>query len=497
MKRIATSVCLLLALATAVAGQEQAAEKKGSDLPYLAAVKTHWDNMLEHGMDVYGPRKTAIWVSCMNAETLVPRKRLPGKPRGNKYTRNKDRVVTSNMYLEITNLRALYILAALADDAKYAKAADNYIRDYLKFGVSRDNGGAICWGEESSYDIFTDLAEIGAGHEELEWSPGWDMLWAIDPAATRQAILATRRNFEDPDDPARRDWWYDRHGWYTGSGRKAVPADKHVGQPWCKHGALMAYHRMYLHKKTGDAQLLRWAKAIADFHWEKRDKKTNLTHEAPQRSPGGTRLTQQGLLAYWLLKGALASPDNEVARELRRQAIAYMKAIETYSYYEKGGKAAYRERVSLDGAADSGKGRFYVWENPYGDHSEVIPYARAMAFFARHVPEGDFLRFARRTTDLVNGTPLWRRTFPEELGAAILLNIDLYELTREKGYLKHAERYGDYAVTKLFNGKLFSRMAGSRFYESKMNVNLSAALLRLHIALDPDVEDPKTWDWSL
>ena len=137
------------------------------------------------------------------------------------------------------------------------------------------------------------------------------------------------------------------------------------------------------------------------------------------------------------------------------------------------------------------------WKNPYGDHSEVIPYARAMAFFAKHVPDGEFLQFARRTTDLVNDTPIWDKTLAEELGAAVLVNIDLYELTRSKTYLKHAPRYGDYAMNNLWNGKMFARMAGDQFYESKMNVNILAALLRLHIALDPDVEDPRIWDWSL
>ena len=75
--------------------------------------------------------------------------------------------------------------------------------------------------------------------------------------------------------------------------------------------------------------------------------------------------------------------------------------------------------------------------------------------------------------------------------------MDLYALTNDEAYLKHAKQFAELAITKFHRNGLFVSVPGGQYYESKLYVgDLLAGLLRLHLAAHPDVKDPGIYDWS-
>jgi hypothetical protein len=452
---------------------------------YQAPVRKFADTLLAKGLDVVGSKHTPLWAGVIDARTFtVPERGVPA-PRG---IRESDRAVGgANLYHDVVTLRVFHALSALTGDARYSQAARDYVRAYLDLASSPATG-ALGWGEHLYYNFFRDeVAAERKNHELLEWTPPWDLLWEANSEATRKEIAALRYHFY-ADDPSA---LFNRHASWS----EAV-YQKPGGQPWIKHSGLYAHAFLFLYSKTNDAEWLKWSRGPGALYWNHRNPRNDLTLGCIGDSRPSTQdaSTQMPELAYWLHKAYRESPDE---KDLRDRALTFMKAYNRY-FYDRATRR-FLTSVGMDGVAKSKKTET-VWNIAYGDPG-ILPNGRIEAYFARVEKDAECLAMARRVAELAAETPMPEGVSLEGVAFALNLNLDLYDITREKRYLKQARRYADFAIQKFWvsnaESGLFVREAGDHYYEAKSGTgDLLAGLLRLDLRLHPKRKDPGVYDWS-
>ncbi len=453
---------------------------------YLAPVRKCADTLLAKGLDRYGPKTTPLWAGVIDTRGFtVPEKGVPAA-RG---IRESDRAVGgSNLYHDVVTLRVFHVLTSLVHEGRYTEAAREHVRAYLDLASSPATG-ALGWGEHLYYHFYRDeVAAERKNHELLEWTPPWDLLWDANPEATRKEIAAIRYHFVTDDPTA----LFNRHALWTKAEHQKPPV-----QPWIKHTGLYAHAFMFLYARTADAEWLKWSRGIAALYWNHRNPVNNLTlgcigDPRPATQDASAQMPE---LAYWLYKAYQANPNE---KELRDRALAYMKAYNRY-FFDPATRG-FRVSVGMDGVPKSNK-TATVWNIAYGDPG-ILPNGRIEAYFAKVEKNAECLAMARRVAELAAATPMPEGVSLEGVAFALNLNLDLYDLTREKRYLKQARSYADFALGKFWvsngDGGLFVREAGDHYYEAKSGVgDLLAGLLRLHLRLHPQGRSlPIPYDWS-
>ena len=452
---------------------------------YQAPVRKCADTILAKGLDTYGPRHTPMWAGVIDTRGFTVPQNGVSAPRG---IREGDRAVGgANLYHDVITLRVFHTLSTLTGDARYSRAARDYVRAYLELAASPATG-ALGWGEHLYYHFFRDqVASERKSHELLEWTPPWDLLWDANPEATRKEIAAIRYHFS-ADDPTA---LFNRHANWN----KAERPTQRL-QPWIKHSGLYTHAFMFLHARIGDAEWLKWSRGIGALYWNHRNPANNLTlgcigDPRPSTQDASPQMPE---LAYWLYK---AYQTNKKEWEFRDRALAYMKAYNRY--FCDPATRNFLASVGMDGTAKS-KQTATMWNIAYGD-AGILPNGRIEAYFARVENDAECLARARRVAELASQTPMPEGVSLEGVAFALNLNLDLYDITREKRYLKQSRYYADFAMRKFWvsnaEGGLFVREAGDHYYEAKSAVgDLLAGLLRLDLRLHPKRKDPALYDWS-
>ncbi len=255
----------LIAASTAAGGDENVDK-------YLEAVKTFADNVLEHGRDTYGPKNTPLFVDGINVDTLKPPV----------WKKNGERWILSNLASQQTLMRVLDGLSAATGDPKYcndAVAATRYAFENL-----RDPGGMLYWGGHWCYDALGDK-EVGETktHEFKHHYPYYELMWQVDPDATRKMVEAAWAahvlNWDNLD--------FNRHGRYGGvaagvwdheyKGGK-VPFDG-KGLTFMMSGTDLIYAAAKLSHFSGDPKPLVWAERLAKRYVDARHPETGLGSE--------------------------------------------------------------------------------------------------------------------------------------------------------------------------------------------------------------------------
>jgi len=483
--RLRISLCLLLVLSAPSAPVRAAEDSAG----YLAIVQKFADTLLEKGRDRFGPKQTALWASVIHVETYeVPRsaKQVPTVPG----VREGDRAVGGcNLYLDTPTLHVFRVLSALRKEPKYEQAVRDYLRDYLA-NCQSPKTGLLAWGEHLYYDLYEDrVVTERTSHELLGSTPPWGLLWQVDPAATARAIAGLRYHFRAAD-PAAEGWLFNRHAKWAEPAY--TPGD---GQPWIKHSALYAHAFSFLYAKAGDPQWRKYAEGSGELYWNHRNPQTNLTESCigdRRRTSRYASMAGTALLSYYLLKAHHADATNQAARD---HALAMLKAFGRHAWESE--KKRYHERLTVDGAAVRGPEEMNPFTFAYGGGSTVLLLGRAAAYAARTEQDAECREIAVRAAAVVSASPIPEALIPESAGYAIHLYLDLYDLTKDPSYLTEARRTADLAVERLWAGGLFRRIAGDKYYESKLGPGeLASALLRLAIRLDRSRQDPGVYDWS-
>ena len=237
--------------------------------PYLTAVRTFAENALDHGRDTYGPKKTPLFVDGLNVDTREPAKwKLKGKTW-----------VLSNQASQQNLMRVLDGLSRTTGEPKYREAAVEAIR-YV-FEHLQDKGGMLHWGGHRIYDALGDKpVGEGVNHEFKHHYPYFELMWQVDPKATRRLIEGTwtahvtRWDILDVN----------RHGSY---GRKPGKVWDHEyrggpvpfvgkGLSFMMSGTDLIRAAAMLGQLADEEKPLLWARRLAKRYMDARDPKTKL-----------------------------------------------------------------------------------------------------------------------------------------------------------------------------------------------------------------------------
>ncbi len=311
VRRFSGNAFVLVMLAASPGGAARAQESPEVGERCVQAVRTFADNVLEHGRDRYGPRHTPLLVDGLHIDTHEP---AVWKLDGQQW-------ILSNLASQQNFLRTLDALTRLTGEARYHQSAVEVVRyglDHL-----RSDSGLLYWGGHCAYDAGTEqlVGERHGGrekrleHELKRHYPYYELMWEVDPEATKKYIKAFWNAHIV-------DWstlCMNRHGRYD---RPAGPLWAHAyaggpvffpceGLTFVSTGSDLYYAAALLARFTRQEEPLVWAKRMARRYVETRNPRTGLPgYQYTQYADGDRAKEQFG--PEWgerILEGTLLMPD--------------------------------------------------------------------------------------------------------------------------------------------------------------------------------------------
>lgn len=476
---------------------------------YLAAVKTFADNVLAHGRDVYGPRHTPLFVDGLNVDTGEPVKWKTGEREW----------VISNLANQQNLFRTLDGLSILTGDRKYRAAAEEATRFAL---VNLREQGLLLWGGHRAYDATADAPYKFSSHELKSTYPYYELMWRVDPAATREVIEAIWNahvidwsnldfNRHGSPKPAGEMWNRPYKGgpvFFTGKGLTFVNA-----------GSDLYYAAAILGKLTGEEAPLAWSKRLALRYVETRDPKTGIggyqfSQIAADRAAAhfgedfpGRQVTESRILrgappaAPRICQLALAEALGERGKEFARWAREELTAW---------GKSAYRARdnafipMLTDGTSLEG----YVFKKDgyYGSKGGTMRASAAQpshlwAYALAWRLTGDpFMWEMARSIARGNGfgdigaagaKPRLNPDTGNAEGAALMAFLELHRKSGRSEFLALARCIGDNIIATRLNKGYFT--GSPRHPYAKFDAPESLVLLHLAAALEGKTGAVPAW----
>jgi pectate lyase len=250
----------------------QYSEFKKESKKYIDAVRIFADNAIKSGKDVYGPKKTPLFVDGLNIESREPVKwRFP----------KGDEWVLVDIGNQQNFYRTLCGLSGLTGDSKYKKAAVDAVRYSFQ---NLQYGKLLAWGGHIAYNATADSVvfapDKGKVEELKSHYPFYDLMWEVDPVETKNLI-------ENIWNSHILDWSnldFNRHGKPKPMGNlwKSEYKGGDVffwgkGLTFKNAGSDLYYAAALLSKFTGDQDPLIWAKRLDYRYVETRDPKTGLS----------------------------------------------------------------------------------------------------------------------------------------------------------------------------------------------------------------------------
>mgnify|MGYP006292681703 FL=1 len=420
-------ICLFILLTAA------AVAARGQSSPYLPMMQSHFDRVLDVGLDRYGTVQSDMWVSSLDVHTgEMPAKEDPYYKR---WYREIHAPRGSTLYWDQPLITAAHALSDETGDATYAQAADAYIEDFLAVNISPQTD-LFLWGNHIYYNVETDQnRDIGSSYHELRpHAPDWDVFWQIDPDATRNQINAMYRQHVKNKTTG----WFDRHGSTTS--RLGDNSTIEQGLPFLEAGAVLIESFGWLARKeqqegnpTAAAEQIDRAKLVANFSYGHRDPVTGLLPTQPANSSrwdytGAT--SEVGLWAGALLKTAEYTGDTDF-QDIGEQGL----------------------RAYLENAWNDNAGLYYgtvhvETGDPVSPSTYYMPRYHAEVFDSYTAPT---------------------HSYPLQSAEATL---ELYELTGDAFYKQAAERWVQHVTNKL-SGSRVPGYAGE--YGRIINFLLNAA----------------------
>lgn len=466
---------------------------------YLFYVKTHCDNLITYGKDVYGTEKSRMLASVIDSRDMsVPKSKVPPTEG----TRESDRAVGgSNYYHDVETIRIFDDLSKLTGEPTYKSAGEDYTRDFFKY-CQNPYTGLLGWGEHLYYNFFNetimegDLDRPGTmfTHEFIENTPPWTYLWNIDSAAVRKAITGVRSHFRSP---VTQSFLFNRHARWNKVEKpeyRGLEQYQDGGQAWIKHSGLYCYSFSFLYDKNRNPEWKRWAEGSGNLYWNYRNPKTNLIVSCiddPRPTGKNSSLTSTALLCYYLLK---ASAINSEFAGFRQQAESMFKAAEKYSRVPK--QNSYYALVDLDGKP-IGTELIPVIATGYGV-ADMLLFGSVAAYFYKVTGDKAYLSMVSRVADIVNDHAWPDKFVVNSLASNLQFSLDAYEVLGDKRMYEKAKKLAEIGIQTLWSGKLFLRAPKDPYYEAKLGTNaLVAGFLRLHYLEKNDPTAASLSRWSL
>ncbi len=465
---------------------------------YRAAALGCLDKLIEHGRDRYGEVHTPMFMSVIDTRTGE----APHEPETlDALIRTEDRMHRRNpggcdLWDDQPLLRALYAASRLSGDAKYAAAADDYIRVYYE-RATKENG-LLSWGSHIYYDAYTDAPagdQDGKGlHETLVLLPEWAAMYRVAPEAVAHQIdLTWKWHLADEASGL-----FNRHD------------DRSKGCDFAFFGDELVAAFAFLDDARDAPAFAERARLVASRHWNARNPETNLAPDAPST---GDRYdahhcftTLPGPYAALLLDAWQTGGDTT----FRDQALAHIQAYNDYGWDAEAGR--FRGMLQLDGTPvmDQPKGEGYDRWKPTGyvdtwratmfsyEFPLVAAQTAVRAYdltgdpealtaakrWAEHIRKDLPVNVGRRwKKELHEAVPAWAETgggYAECYGRAIAFFLALHRATGNEADRATAREIADDAIAKLYKNGWFTGHPATPYYETVYGVpTLLYALLEL------------------
>lgn len=499
---VPVALCIVFSSATFAATENSLPPEKAE--LYMSCVESCLDNLLEYGTDRYGTVHTPMLMSIMDIRTNESPQRpevLDGliRSEGRLHRQNPG---GADLWDDQPLIRTMYAMSEITKDARYAEAADAYIKVF--FERAKKPNGLLTWGSHIYYDAYTDAPSgdrNGKGpHETLVLCPNWDRMWAVDSKGVQQQIELT----------------WEWHVADKETGHHNRHDDKQLGLDFAFSGGEFGNAFAFLHAKTGKKIYMDWSRIVFLRHWNARNTVTNLTPDAPgagdRYDAHHSFTTLSGPHAALLLQ-AYESTGDETFKEM---ALTHIKAWLKYAWDAKAGQ--YHGMLKLDGTpvpeqkkSDSG---YDVWKpTGYVDAWRATMYsyefsmlAAQTAVYAYELTEDeDALQTAinwgahiraqmppsngrRWNTEIIEAMPDAKTkggTYAENYGRAISFFLRLHQATNYPDDFDMAVSLADEAIEKLYENGWFKGHPAKPYYSSTDGV---AYLLYALIEL---AQDPK------
>jgi len=516
---------ICVAIAIALTSSALATSDPPDPNRYLDAVQEFGDNALKYGRDTYGPKHTPLFVDGLNIHTHEPVKWIA--PNG-------DRWILSNLASQQNLFRTLDALTTITGDPKYKQAAVDAMK--YSFENLRTPNGLLYWGGHSAYDAAADKPCGRDVHELKEFYPYYELMWEVDPHATRQFIeafwsghvldwsnLDFNRHCSLGTQALPKAWDYEYEGgpvFFTSKG----------GLSFCNTGSDLCYAGVLLNLFSRDEKPLLWSKRLACRYVEARNPRTNIspyvfsgdtgpdTFAFPHYSLSNSTIWPSARHCYMrtpetvsslvtsrplceLLLGDILGDRDE---DFTRYGHEELSAI---------GKACYRRRdnvfVPISESGLSLEGHLCTRDDPFGP-----PGSKLLAIPAQ---PSDFWAYAAAYR-LTNDAFMWEMARDTaqgntygDIGASaaqdpqlnydstvcdphgLLGFLELYRKTRNRAFLKMAEQIGVIILSDRFRRGFFVGNAGLIF--CKFDTIDSLALLHLYAVTGRrrDTSIPQVW----
>jgi hypothetical protein len=492
-------------------GDANAFQNLNKNDKYITSAQTCLDNLIKYGRDNYGKIKSPIFVSILDVNLRTcPQNPLALDEKWRVIRRERRNPAGANLFTDQPLINSMFAMSRVTKNKTYADNAKKYMSYYLKNLV--DKKGLIWWGGHRHYDVFEDKM---TGHL-LNWHEihggtqiQWQDLWKVNSKAVKKEIEAI--------------WQWQVIDKQTGETNRHDDGLKGCDFPFTAGSMMEAF--AFLYTKTNDKVWLDRSKLIANYFWNKRDKKTNLIAERPnagsERFDGSAFATDiTGPYCHTLLRTYILTNDDL----FKDQAIAYLTAYKNYGFDKN--TAKFYGALKLDGTPIAGprlpasdkpeefgnneqygqyepRGYLDLWE-PYILGSEFpIETAQCYAFAYGLTNDSNMLFPAMCFAKLINKTPTntseaevsWYSeysktfgksgTYADKYGRTISFYIDMYALTRRGEYLASAKKFADEAIEKLYVNGMFKGHPAKPYYESIDGVG---TLIYALIELDQTIE---------
>lgn len=469
LHRFRLAILPLLMLVLAVASDTQAVEPAAvKPRSYLPLMESHLGKLTTSGLDVYGPKHTALWMAVIDTRTgrhpefpHTPKRvyRLIGAPRG------------SALYWDQPLIVAACRLSEITGNPDYTRAVDRYLDDFLAACVAPN--GLFQWGNHCYYDAYEDkLVPFSGGYHELRpHAPAWDLFWQRAPERTERYLRTmAARHIYDPETGG-----FNRHD----DGRR--------GHAFLEAGGVIVESLAWLHSKTRDPELLETALRVARYSFRHRGDSTGLVRNEPDMGRWDAKVctTEVAVWANSLLRAADWTGNGEFQQMARDAVVAYLKFG-----YDESARQYYGQLSVADGQPVVPEAVGY-WPRKYSNiwnadqwptHDYPMAMAEACLTLYERTNEPLFREAVRRWAEIVSRSPREDRprAYADQYGQCIHFLIRAASQMDEDRWVADARRLADEAVERLYDNGWFQSFPDSHIYEAVGGVgDLFQALILL------------------
>ncbi|MEN8228790.1 MAG: discoidin domain-containing protein [Bacteroidota bacterium] len=441
--------------------------------------------LIEYGTDRYGKVHSPIWVQNLDLETLdcFPRynddlersasSRQAPYGTGHRAIRPGQRPAgASNLYFDQPMIRAVELHDLLSGKELFLPAVENYVNSYCQSFIN-EKTGLLDWGVHLSRNVYSEeLQHDGYAnatlHELNVILPLWPTLYRMEPGIFSSEM---------------------EQFWYLHTDEKTGEVDRHDHLEEKGHGLAFAMTAgeialacAYQHTLNPDGPWLDRALQVASYHWDRRNKTTNLFANVPDEN--GKRFdnfysdtTIPGLWASRVLMAGLLTDNKELIDMARKTLLAWAH----YGWDEQSRmpwSALALDGLPIDGTRDY-EGVTYDKFQPVGHWDLWKDY-----YFGFEAPFNTLLTYAMAAYKLndpqlkehtVRLAEYYHRHLPANgkygtmavnYGKLISFYLVMEQLTGNVGYRETAERVADEALDHLWSGKLILGFAGRMHYSA-------------------------------